>query len=340
MSVEIWLFTESGNRAKLRQYLLDSGFAKSGSIHPMAGQTYYFWFDEVDFRSRVGVSASIYQTGEPDDGERVTNIPAQTWVLHTRTRASATSYDREKQNDVIRNARRLFGGRFYNDWHGWNRYTPVEADTRTPAERGIRMLYDSWQYKIGAVSMVMPKPSLELPASNGALTAFMKEIDPATYLYNAMLPYAVAAIENFFSGAFIILIRYSSEAQKKLKGESRKIEMADALAIMGRTKTLEDIVASWYSFQNLQSIHKAYFDWLGIDFWKIVRRDQRKGRRILKLADLLESLIQTRHSVVHGFDLDFSLDYDGIMEIFQTVEDVIEAFLRALSDDFGIKVLP
>jgi hypothetical protein len=36
--------------------------------------------------------------------------------------------------------------------------------------------------------------------------------------------------------------------------------MGDLLAVREGSKAIEDLVAEWYSFQNIDSIHKAFFE--------------------------------------------------------------------------------
>ncbi len=53
---------------------------------------------------------------------------------------SASPDDKEHQNKTIREARRKFGGNFYNDWYGRNRYISVRADGRDAVSRAMFLL--------------------------------------------------------------------------------------------------------------------------------------------------------------------------------------------------------
>ena len=106
----------------------------------------------------------------------------------------------------------------------------------------------------------------------------MSRVDPSRAMYNAMVPFAVAAVEHFFSKSFKILLYYDNKAQKSLEEQSRKVDMQDVLEISSGTKTIEDVIADWYSFQNIQSISAAYKDWFGIDLWKILRQKKKSGK--------------------------------------------------------------
>lgn len=239
---------------------------------------------------------------------------------------------------MIREARRKFGGKFYNDWHGWNRYTPIPPETHTPAERGIISIYNFLELKLAAIPTVLPKPYIVAPEGNKNLATLLREIDPSTYLYNAMLPYAIAAIEYFFSQVFIVMIRYDARAQSKIAKENRRIYMEDVLGISRGEKTIEDLVAGWYSFQSLDGIHRAFADWLDIDFWAMMRKRKRIRNRTIILSDALRELIKMRHELIHRFEFDYELDRERLIYIFGVVEEVIKTFLRELEASHGMRL--
>lgn len=110
------------------------------------------------------------------------------------------------------------------------------------------------------------------PIPDKELNRLVSRMDPSRVLYNALVPFSIAALEYFFGNTFKILLHYDQKAQKKLKEQSRKIDIQDVLEISTGTKTVEDIIANWYSFQNIQSTSAAFKDWFGIDFWKFLRQ--------------------------------------------------------------------
>ena len=134
------------------------------------------------------------------------------------------------------------------------------------------------------------------------------------------------------------MLRYDADAQKRLKDQTRKIEIQDALAITQGEKTIEDIVAGWYSFQNIQSIHSAFRDWFQIDIWKLLRRRKRIGRSVALLERRLNDLIEFRHGVIHRFEFDLDLSRERIEELFDTAKVVIDAFIDHLESERGIKI--
>lgn len=292
----------------------------------------YHWFDHSDFRSFDGVEATIYP---PRDEKEIKHLGQCGWALHTRTRSSGSPADKQQQNETIRVARRKFGGSFYNDWHGKDRYTPVHQDGRDAPARGIYLAYEVVTHNISAVRFALPEPNEGLEQLVGTKLEALATVDPTRVLYNALVPFAVAALERFFSQTFKILLRYDSTAKKRLEKQTRKVELADVLAIEAKTKTIEDVVADWYSFQNIASIHNAFYEWFGIDFWKLLRQRKKIGKRISLLENRLDQLIKFRHSVVHGLFIDLEMRKQQIQEVLDLALAVIDVFVDHLEKSRG-----
>ena len=163
----------------------------------------------------------------------------------------------------------------------------------------------------------------------------LSEADPTRVLYNALVPFAIAAFEHFFSRCFKVLFRYHPQAQERLKVQSKKVELIDVLSIQSGTKKIEDVVADWYSFQNINSVHKAFQEWFDIDIWKIIRRKKKIGRRLRFLDVQFEQLINMRHGVVHKFLVDRQLRKEDVKEIFDLVLTVIDIFVDHLEHTRG-----
>lgn len=334
MSVELVLYPRSATRATLRRHLLGHGFKPCGHLWSWpSGSLHFAWFDEDAFKSIVGVEATVF----PAPPEERARYGGGDWALHTRTRAGASSFDREKQNEVIRSARREFGGTFTNDWHGTNRYTPVEPDLSAPAERGIAAAYNLVRSRIEAVSGTLPNPLVDFPPGDQFID-LARFGDPARVLYNALLPFAVAAVEHFFGRCFTILLHYDPAAQKKLLAETRRVEIAALVAVAEGERAVEDIVAGWYSFQSIDGINKAFGDWFGIGIWGLLRSRKRIGKQVRFLSEHLENLIQSRHGLVHRFEYDPDLSREEIERVLETVIVVMNVFVDHLERCRGMRI--
>lgn len=173
---------------------------------------------------------------------------------------SKSARDRDYQNFVIKTARKRLGGNFVNDCYGRNRYTPVKDDGRNATARGIYLCYENATSRLRAVQYALPKPLASMEKLVGTKLRDLAQADPTRVLYNALVPFAVAALEHFFSQSSKILLRHDVKAQARLLQQPKKIDVADALAIRDGKKTIEDVVADWYSFQSISSIHAAFHE--------------------------------------------------------------------------------
>lgn len=336
MSIEIILHPKNATRDQLRQFLEDRGYRPTDHLWNWPkGSLNYHWFDHSDYRSFDGVEATIYP---PTDEKDLKKLGACGWALHTRTRSSGSPADKQQQNETIRAARQQFGGSFYNDWHGKDRYTPVHQDWRDAPARGIYLAYEFVTHNISAVRFALPDPTEGLEKLVGTKLETLATADPTRVLYNALVPFAVAALEHFFSQTFKILLRYDSTARKRLEKQTRKVELADVLAIEAKTRTIEDVVADWYSFQNIASIHNAFSEWFGVDFWKLLRQRKKIGKRISFLESRLDQLIKFRHSVVHGLSIDVEMRKQQIQEVLDLALAVIEVFVDHLEKGRGMRI--
>jgi hypothetical protein len=192
------------------------------------------------------------------------------------------------------------------------------------------------------VKFALPHPIL-LAAINGKpapseVPEFIARVDPARTVYNALVPFAVAALEHFFSNAFKILLRYDKQARLRLTEQNKKVEFADALALVERAKSIEDIVAEWYSFQRIDSIYRAFSEWFGIDIWKILRQRRRVGKRIGWLEKRFESLINFRHGIVHRFEVNVEFERSDIEELLDLSILLIDTFIERIETSRGEKV--
>lgn len=112
------------------------------------------------------------------------------------------------------------------------------------------------------------------------------------------------------------------------------------MALVRGDISLERIASSWYSFQNLDSIQKAFKEMFGIDVWKTLRRRRRVRTKLPLLSTALEHLIGARHGVVHHFSLDRQLDRDGFLQLLHLVRIIIETLEDEITQRLGLPLSP
>ena len=163
-------------------------------------------------------------------------------------------------------------------------------------------------------------------------------MDPQRVLYNALVPFAVAAVEHFLSRSFKVLLEFDPKARERLLRQTRKVEMVEAVSIAKGEMSIEDVVVGWYSFQHLDSIQKAFCEWLGIDFRATLRRRRRIGRRVFTLDAELGRMIEARHGVIHRLQINRGLQRHGISELLDAAMAVIDAFVDHLESQRSMRI--
>jgi hypothetical protein len=336
MSLEITLHPKKATRFDLSRLLSDLGYVRCGHRWNWPkGSLHYQWFGLDDYRSFDGIEATIYK---PSDDSR--GLGPCEWALHTRTRASGSPTDKNYQNETIRLARKAFGGSFYNDWQGKNRYSPFWEDPRDAASRGIYLTYASASDYISAIIFSISLTndnfiSNEEMANRDEFYEFVNKRHPMRIMYNALIPFCVSILENFFGNCFKILLRYDANAERQLSQSNKKIEIEDAIALRDGNLSVETLVSRWYSFQNISSIHKAYSEWLDIDFRKIIRTKRKFGKKIDLMENVITNIIDFRHGVIHRMEIDTSLHREKAIEVFEAVKIIIEEFVFFLESRRG-----
>lgn len=347
MSIEIWQFPRAATRDKLVALLKSLGYKRRESIFfpGPAGTLSFFWLEMRDFASTTGINASVFPLDAK--GKEVWKT-RNDWGLRTRTSISASSFDKKFQNETVRAVRKAFGGTFYNDHLGHNRYTVVEPTKSTPASRGINGVLTRVADALDCLEHALPEESIKvLGTPSGDITEendktgilrFAKQFDTSRVVYNALLPFLVAAVEHIFLETFEILLKYDDGTQAILATQSRKLSFGEASALMRGDLTLERVASDWYSFQNLASVQKAYKEVLGIDIWKAIRKRRKVHKKRPMLSEALDGLIGARHGVVHHFSLDRNLDRNGFMHLLELVRTLIDVVAHEVERKLGVPI--
>ena len=348
MSIETWYFPEKCTKTQLFDFLKSLGFRTSKTNMIWCGPEgtqHFYWFQEEDFMSTTGIDASLFPLDL--ESKKLWDTKA-TWGLRTRTSISASSLDQEQQNNVMRSARRLFGGFFINDYYGRNRYNKIPKWKTSPVGRGIARTYYEVFDALDRLEQTIPEEIVKSLVSGGekfdsnndpyGLWKAAQMMEPNRVLYNAIVPFIVASLEHFFSQVFQIMLKYDEKARKKLEDSKRKIPLDEVLQISRGERQLESVVADWFSFQNLDSIHSAFNEYYGIDVWKILRKRKRIRDKLPLLNEELKKLIQFRHGLVHHFQLDLAMDRNGLLGLLELAKLIIQMFVEEIEIRLGIEV--
>ena len=337
MGRDVTLYPQKATRDDLKIYLENLGFVKCEHLWDWPNGTLnYSWFDFEDFKSIDGVSADIYPVSEEELA-----VTGNEWAMHVRNLYSASWHDVKMLNDVLRGARKKFGGTIQGDY-GTNRYAPLWEDESTPISRGISAIYSHVKQEISAVQFSLPEPSMKLPepvdGKADDLIKLTQSMDPSRVLYNGLVPFAVSMLEYFFSQAFQVLIKYDSVALEKRNSHKQKLDFETLLELERKEATVENIIARNYTFQNLNQLNKAYKDWLNIDVRKTLYKKKKIGNSIAFLENRISEIIQYRHGIVHHFAIDRSLTKEGYVHILEAIEKAIGEFVSFIEKKYSFKV--
>lgn len=337
MGRDVTLYPKKSTRKELSDYLVNLGFKRCTHFWDWPkGTLNYYWFDDQDFKSIDGVSADIYPISEKEK-----NITGNEWALHVRNVYSASWYDVAMLNEVLRGARKKFGGTIKGDY-GINRYALLWKDKSTPISRGIAGIYQHVKQELFAVKYALPNPSINHPQPTGGkiddFIEFTKTLDPSRVIYNGLVPFAVSMFEYFFSQAFQILISYDKLALEKRVNHKAKIDFSIVLDIQSKKRSIENLIAENYTFQNLDQLNKAYKDWLDIDVRKILFKKKRIGKSVSFIENKISEIIKYRHGIVHHFAIDRSLTKDAYIHILDTISLAIEEFVLFIESKYQVKI--
>jgi hypothetical protein len=86
------------------------------------------------------------------------------------------------------------------------------------------------------------------------------------------------------------------------------------------------------------SIHKAFQEWLNIDFWSLIRRRRRVGQRVVRLQQRLDEIIESRHGVIHRFEFNRGLRREDLQDILATSLILIETLVDHLERDRNLHI--
>jgi hypothetical protein len=349
MSIEIWQFPQTAKKPQLVHTLKELGYVEAENLfwRGPSGTVSLFWDEPRDFKSTSGVDASVFPLDNA--GKQVWKTTTD-WVLRTRTSIWASSFDKEHQNHTVRTVRKRFGGSFYNDHYGHNRYNVIERVASTPASRGIYALVERLRGELESLEHALPPDgawTLDTPRGvitevndkTGVLRA-VKQMDPSRVLHNALVPFLVAAIEHLFRESFEILLTYDAPAQRRLEEQQRKVPYTEVAALARGELTLEGIASAWYSFQNLDSVHKAFKEVFGIDVWRLLRSRTKIRNRLPVLSEALRNLIGARHGIIHDFSLDRELDREGFLTLLELVRALVEVMANTIKSKLGVPLGP
>ena len=279
-------------------------------------------FEPKDYRSWHAVELSISSS-------------ANGVVVGTRTRVGRSHYDFQFQNRTVREFRKRFGGKTLRDGGNGTGYDPGPPLPPPASGCYLAMQRLDWnlsrinQYLMGEPNKSLHDESLEKLSK---IFPVVKELTSQTFSCNVLLPYLVAMMEDYLKSTYIAVLSYSERKPAIFKG-SRLSGESLAKISNGHT-TVEEAVAESMSFQNLAAVGK-HFQEIDpkLDILAVLRKPHGRGKRTL--LEKMEILVSQRHELIHGMNIDRSLDHAKVRVLVRDLTLAMSRIYLYLGDHFG-----
>lgn len=167
------------------------------------------------------------------------------------------------------------------------------------AEAGCLYAYLSFENSMAKIGVYLANRNIRMPEPTRSQIRqfpFLAEVNPVIISNNILLPYLVAAIEDYFKNTFIALLRYSPKKLSILK--NAKILPEDLDSIASNELTVFDAIVRTMSFQNVNKLC-ASFKQLDdrLDIYGILQKPYRRRKETFFKS--LERIFSSRHSLIH-----------------------------------------
>jgi hypothetical protein len=281
----------------------------------------YFWYDESDYRSWVGVELQIYRR------------PSGQITIDTRSVISRSYWDLVQQNKTIQLIRELFGGHFITD-EGRNRRMLPGRKPPTPLASGCYLARMRFQSGLKRAQIYLMNRKLDGPVARNNSSGFyiLDDMNPRLLSNNLLLPYVIAVWEDYFRSTFAAALRYTSKRESALK--RARLDHADLDKVAVGAMSMEQAVAEAFSFQRPSAIGE-HFRMLDpkLDVAGALRRPYR--RRKTSLFDRIEQLVEDRNEFVHTGGMNLSLFDSEVKAVLSDITVAVERSYDCVAKHYG-----
>lgn len=279
----------------------------------------FYWNDEIDYRSWGGIELGVYK----DKENRV--------VVVTRSTAGRSYFDLQHQNLTISTLRKIFGGIFRTD-EGKGRYMKVEGEPPSAPASGCFLAFARFGDNLIKARVYLQ--SRAFPNHPGHIHKGdpIPDYNPRIVANNTLVPFLVAASEDYFKSTWVAITRYSTNKEAILK--SYRLQGNQLLAVANGLSSIEEQIAETLSFQRLSAIC-ANFKQVDakLDIYGVLHKPYR--RRTVSLFESIERMVECRHYLIHRAILDVSLTDDRVHELIYDLEAAVERVYRYITDHYG-----
>lgn len=337
MSIDLYLYCKKvPSKRAVENVIAPLGFEER---EPLArGHYWYFWFEEKDLASMRGCHL-FWERYVPGD-DSWPGAPRDTKIVFTaKTYAARSHEDVDMQNNVIRQLRRRFGGSIYEEWPGRRGYIENDLPKLTYAEKRCGFVFVDMQRALWRIAQLPADPSGREREQSGVLEEHGIPGAPRAIIQNnVLLPYLVAAIENFLRQFFIAFVDSHPDLSEHVYERQGKLEYSTLRALLEAKVTLAEHEASNYSFQSLDSANVAFERYVGIKLLRIWGQRKKFNGKFFVVRDVLQDLLNLRHRIIHQAYIEPGLGKDQTLRYIRFVEHALQIFADHLERAKGFRI--
>ncbi|MGZ5243923.1 MAG: hypothetical protein ACXWEY_11570 [Bacteroidia bacterium] len=264
----------------------------------------FAYFDKKSREQITGVSATI--------------INKRPIVVFTRTNIWRTIKDHEIHNWTIKELKNRFGGHFDSD-EGKNRYLKFSGSQRRKAEAGCDLAYYDFRNNIATLHGFLS--IIKNSEKSHPIDDITRYFNPLIASSNIGLPFMISVMEEYLRAAYISLLIYSPNKKEIFKRAN--IQTEELFDVTENKSTLEEVIARFKSFQNIELINKNFKEFSNdLSFIDTLKRYNPKRKYHEKLA----TIIVKRHEMIHRFSMDFQYTLTEFKRDLDLVEKVVQIF--------------
>lgn len=300
MSIDLYLRCKRSPSTKaVEKIIFPLGWEKQ-EYSPGSRERSYQWFHRENYESTRGCWLFLYKPGE--------DVPKGTkLVFHAYSNAGRSHEDYEAQNAVIKALRKAFGGSIYNPQEGKQSYLENDIPKLAPSEKACGFTYIGFQHNLNRASMAISDIS-EQTQKMMNLGEWYATLDVGILRNNTLLPFLIASLESFLKEFFIAYLETHADVQEKIYNKKSKIEYSELKKLLSGEKTLAELEADNYTFQNLYSANNAYKNYIDVDIFMILDKRKKVGNKSRIVRDVVIEMLELRHRIIHAAFIDISLD--------------------------------
>ena len=304
MSLDLYLRSRvRPTEEEIERVILPLGW-KRQDHHSKSGTLSYNWFFREEFRSIRG--CWLFVEYDPEEAPKDTQVR-----FHSYSNAGRSYEDLDAQNAVLRTLRKHFGGSLFNPGEGNGSYLVNDIPKLSPAEKGCGMAYVYYQQNLGRATLLVDDLS-DRSIALSEFSDFFLTLDIGILRNNTLIPFLIAALETFLRELFTRYLELRPEIQERIYTARTKLEYSQLKDLLSGEKTLAQLEAEQYTFQNLASANVAYKRYLEIDLMKVLGVRKRWKSRIRNVREVIEEMLELRHKIIHSAYIDISLNREKV----------------------------